>query len=139
MAVGQFMKTAAERDYSKHWQLEGTFPWMFQQPKPPIEGNRPISPRDNYIRCVKGEKPYWMPAYSFETNIIWPDAMEEHPVPEVDGYDWWGVNWIMVETAGGMITKPASKPTAPRFRRPWTRSGPTSTSVWRAFSSGCTR
>ncbi len=109
MAVGQFMKTAAERDYSKHWQLEGTFPWMFQQPKPPIEGNRPISPRDNYIRCVKGEKPYWMPAYSFETNIIWPDAMEEHPVPEVDGYDWWGVNWIMVETAGGMITKPGTR------------------------------
>ena len=69
MAVGQFMKTAAERDYSKHWQLEGTFPWMFQQPKPPIEGNRPISPRDNYIRCVKGESPTGCPPIPLKPTL----------------------------------------------------------------------
>ena len=108
MQVGKFMQTAANRDYSKEWQSEGSFPWIFQRSKPPIEG-RPYSIRENYIRCVKGEKPYWMPAYSTESNIIWPDAMEEHPVPEVDGYDWWGVNWIMVPTAGGMITKPGTR------------------------------
>lgn len=109
MNVGKFMKTAAERDYSKEWQSPGSFPWIFQRPKPPITGERPISVRDNYIRCVKGEQPYWMPAYFYESNIVWPDAMEEHPVPEVDGYDWWGVYWTMVETAGGMITKPGTR------------------------------
>ena len=109
MSVGKFMKTAAERDYSKEWQSPGSFPWIFQRPKPPITGERPISVRDNYIRCVKGKQPYWMPAYFYESNIVWPDAMEEHPVPEVDGYDWWGVYWTMVETVGGMITKPGTR------------------------------
>ena len=102
------MKQAAERDYSQWWQKPGTFPWMAQQPKPPME-KRVIGVRENYERCVRGQQPYWMPAYFYESQIIWPDAMEEHPVPELDGYDWWGVNWIMAETAGGMITKPGTR------------------------------
>lgn len=106
--VSKFMQTAANRDYSKHWQAEGSFPWIFQQPKPPIE-ERPISVRENYIRCVKGEEPYWMPAYFYESNTVWPDAMEEHPVPEVDGYDWWGVDWFMVDGINGMITRPGTR------------------------------
>lgn len=108
MSIGRFMKRAAERDYSKFWQSEGSFPWIAQMARPPISP-RVCGVRENYIRCVKGEKPYWMPAYFYECNIIWPDAMEEHPVPEVDGYDWWGVYWTMVETAGGMITKPGTR------------------------------
>ena len=50
-----------------------------------------------------------MPVYMIKSNIVWLDAMEEHPVPEVDGYDWWGVNWGMVESVGGMITKPGTR------------------------------
>ncbi len=107
-SVGKFMKQAAERDYSKNWQAPGSFPWMFQQKKPPIEG-RPYSVKENYERCVRGNQPYWMPAYFYESDVIWPDAMEEHPVPEVDGYDWWGVDWIMVENIGGMITRPGTR------------------------------
>ncbi len=112
MSAGKFMKQAAERDYSQWWQKPGTFPWMFQQRKPPLtppEAERPISTRENYERAVRGQEPYWMPVYFNDSNIIWPDAMEEHPVPEVDGYDWWGVNWIMAEVAGGMITKPGTR------------------------------
>ena len=106
--VGRFMERAANRDYSKWWQKEGTFPWLIQRPKPPIE-KRVIGVRENYMRCVTGNKPYWMPAYSYESATIWPDAIEEHPVPEVDGYDWWGVYWTMVDVAGGMITKPGTR------------------------------
>ncbi len=106
--VGKFMQTAANRDYSKWWQSEGSFPQMAQQKKPPIEG-RAHSIADNYVRSATGNKPYWMPLYMVEADIIWPDAMEEHPVPEVDGYDWWGVNWIMEQKIGGMITKPGTR------------------------------
>ena len=106
--VSRFMETAANRDYSKEWQSPGSFPWIFQRPKAPIEG-RPVSVRENYVRCVKGGQPYWMPAYFYETNTVWPDAMEEHPVPEVDGYDWWGVYWHMVKGIDGMITKPGTR------------------------------
>lgn len=111
MAFGEFMTTAKNRDYSKWWQEEGSFPWMFQQPKPPIENEaeRPISTIENYERCVRGEQPYWMPDYMGERDIIWPDAMEEHPVPEVDGFDWWGVEWKMEPNIGGMITKPGTR------------------------------
>lgn len=106
--MNKFIEVAANRDYSKNWQDVGTFPWIFQQPKEPI-GKRSISVKDNYIRCVKGQKPYWMPAYFYESDTVWPDAMEEHPVPEVNGYDWWGVDWFMVESVGGMITKPGTR------------------------------
>ena len=102
MSIGKFMQTAANRDYAKEWQAPGSFPWIFQRPKAPITG-RSYSVRENYIRCVKGEQPYWMPAYMTESNTIWPDAMEEHPVPEKDGYDWWGVYWTMVDDIGGKI------------------------------------
>lgn len=106
--MNKFMETAANRDYSKHWQQPGSFPWRIQQGKEPLP-QRPHDPVDNYIRCVTGKQPYWMPAYAYEAHIIWPDCIEEHPIPEVDGYDWWGAYWIMVETAGGMITKPGTR------------------------------
>jgi len=50
-----------------------------------------------------------MPCYGYESDIIWPDAVEEHPVPEVDGLDWWGVDWVMVEQVGGMMPRPGSR------------------------------
>ena len=105
---GIYMERAANRDYSKSWQIPGIFPRIFQKPKPEIIG-RPISVRENYLRCVKGEEPYWMPAYFYESNTVWPDALEEHPIPEVDGFDWWGVDWKMVEDIQGMITKPGTR------------------------------
>ena len=109
MSVGKFMQTAANRDYTKSWAAPGTFPYMMQQKKPPIEG-RAYSVRENYIRCATGQQPYWIPLKFFESNIVWPDAMEEHPVPEnVDGYDWWGVYWQDVPVVGGAITKPGTR------------------------------
>ena len=107
--IGRFMQTAANRDYSKFWQDPKSFPAMMQAPKPPLEP-REHSTVENYIRCVTGNQPYWMPFKSMETQIVWPDAMEEHPVPEtVDGYDWWGVYWQWVPSAGGSITKPGTR------------------------------
>lgn len=89
-------------------QLPGTFPFMAQQKKAPLP-KREISYAENYKRAILGEKPVWMPAYSLEANICWPDEMIEHPVPEVDGTDWWGTEWVMVETAGGMMVKPGTR------------------------------
>ena len=71
MSAGKFMKQAAERDYSQWWQKPGTFPWMFQQEKPPLP-KRVIGIKENYERCIRGQEPYWMPAYFAESNIIWP-------------------------------------------------------------------
>lgn len=109
MSIGKFMQTAANRDYSKFWATPGTFPWRAQQPGEPILG-RAYSVKDNYIRCATGNKPYWMPLKDNECNTVFPDAIEEHPVPEdVDGFDWWGVNWVYVPVVGGSITKPGTR------------------------------
>ena len=108
MSVGRFMKRASERDYSKSWTVPGTFPALVQQPKPPMP-KRVIPVKENYIRAITGKEPYWMPCYFYESNIVWPDTIEEHPVPEVTGYDWWGVYWQMVDQVGGMITKPGTR------------------------------
>ena len=106
--AGRFMQQAANRDYSKWWQAEGSWHRQFQQAKTPISG-RPCSSKDNYVRVMTGTKPYWMPAYMDDVNIVWPEAMEEHPVPEVDGYDWWGVDWVMETGINGMITRPGTR------------------------------
>ena len=102
--MGKFMEQAAHRDYSISWQDPATFPAIFQVKKEPITG-RPISVKENYIRCLKGEKPMWMPVYAFESDTIWPDAIEEHPVPEHNGYDWWGAEWQDGGDIGGMCVR----------------------------------
>jgi hypothetical protein len=47
--AGRFMQIAANRDYTKWWQSEGSWPAQFQKAKAPITG-RPYSVRENYIR-----------------------------------------------------------------------------------------
>lgn len=89
-------------------QRPGSFGWMMQQKKPPISG-RPITPRENMRRIFTGEKPCWMPAWVAEIDYIWPDVVLEHPKYEYDGLDWWGVEWVWVEVAGGMMVKPDTR------------------------------
>jgi len=102
------MERANTRDYTKWWQKPGTFPYASQQPKPAMDP-RPHSVVENYIRCVRGEKPWWMPCAGFESNTIWPDAIEECPVPENPGYDWWGVQWANSATVTGMMVAPGTR------------------------------
>ena len=97
----------AEKEYE--WkQLPGTFPWALQQKKPPLP-EREISYAENYRRTMVGEKPMWMPIHGSESDTCWPDIIEEHPVPETDGFDYWGVDWQMVDLVGGMITRPGTR------------------------------
>ncbi len=108
MQPGKFMKQSWERDYSKSWAQPGTFVAMMQAKKEPMP-ERPYPAYENYRRSLKGEQPYWIPFRSIEVETVWPDAIEEHPVPEVDGFDWWGVDWVMEPNVGGMITRPGTR------------------------------
>ena len=74
MSVGKIHADSRKQRLFKKLAGAGSFPWIAQQPKEPITG-RAHSVRENYIRCVKGEQPYWMPAYFYESNTVWPDAM----------------------------------------------------------------
>ena len=63
------MEQANSRDYSKYWQKPGTFPAMFQQKKPPIEG-RPYSVRENkYLKIAEYLRKWW-------GNIVWMEGTD---------------------------------------------------------------
>ncbi len=77
----------------------------------------PITPRENWIRMLRREKPMWMPTYSgcqlFMPKII-PDniaramVIETETVPpdQVGGKDMFGINWVYVPTVNGSMEDP---------------------------------
>ena len=94
----------------KSRQREGTFPWIMQQPPRPLyPSDRPVTARENYLRVLKGETPYWMPIWITDTQYCWPDVMQEHSLWESDGLDWWGQQWVWEPTTHGLMPKPGSK------------------------------
>ena len=91
-------------------QRPGTFPYMVQQPPRPLyPEDRPVTPRENYLRVLRGELPYWMPVWLTDTQYCWPDVMQEHSLWESDGLDWWGQQWVWEPTSHGLMPKPGSK------------------------------
>ena len=91
-------------------QPEGTFPWMLQQaPRPLYPGNRPVTARENYLKVLKGETPYWMPIWLTDSQYCWPDCYAEHALFEGDGPDWWGQEWVFEPLSGGGMPKPGTR------------------------------
>ncbi len=91
-------------------QPVGSFPWMMQQPpKALYPGNRPVTAKENYLKVLKGETPYWMPIWLVDTQYCWPDCYAEHALWEGNGPDWWGQEWVWVEQAGGQMPKPGTR------------------------------
>jgi len=91
-------------------QPVGTFPYFRQQPPQPLyPGNRPITARENLLRVFRGEKPCWIPVYFEDSQYCWPDVMEEHPMYEVDGYDWFGTQWVTEPMIMGQMPKPGTR------------------------------
>jgi hypothetical protein len=89
-------------------QPVGSFPYRLQQPPRPL-GERPITPRENQRRLYMGEKPMWMPVWLVDSQYCWPDVVLEHPLYEMDGFDWWGTEWVSDDNAGGMMVKPGTR------------------------------
>ncbi len=81
--------------------------------------NTPITPRDNYLRMFRGEKPLWMPAHTdnqyFGPNCL-PDiiargiagSFNADPVDmdNIGGKDMFGVEWVFVPGVNGSMPKP---------------------------------
>lgn len=81
--------------------------------------NTPITPRENYLRMFRGEKPLWMPSHTdnmyFGPNCL-PDVIARgiagtcnaDPVDldHVGGPDMFGVEWVFVREVMGAMPKP---------------------------------
>jgi hypothetical protein len=89
-------------------QPEGSFPWMLQQYPRPLSGQRPVTAKENQRLVYEGKIPYWIPVWLQDNQYCWPDIVLEHPLYEKDGFDWWGVEWVDVPVAGGMMVKPGT-------------------------------
>lgn len=84
--------------------------------------NTPITPRENYLRMFRGEKPMWMSAHTdnqyFGPNCL-PDiiargiagSQNADPVDmdNIGGKDMFGVEWVFVPGVNGSMPKPGTK------------------------------
>lgn len=73
-----------------------------------------ISPRENWLRFLRGEKPQWMPVFS-ETQAIHPAIVPDYvargavletltvPQEQFGGPDMYGVPWVFEPNVGGSI------------------------------------
>jgi hypothetical protein len=85
--------------------------------------NTPMTPKEHYLRLMRGEKPLWLPTgYDFVNispscipdNVARAFIMELTPFPieKVGGPDFFGVEWEYVPKAGGSMVR-AGKPKVP--------------------------
>ncbi len=92
--------------------------------RPPIpKNNTPMTPREHYLRMMRGQKPLWMPTgYDFVSimpsvipdNVARASVMEAKPFPieKVGGKDFFGVEWEYVPKVGGSMVR-AGAPKVP--------------------------
>ena len=98
------------KNFPESKQPKGTFSWIAQQPaKPLCYAPRPITPKENLRRVFSGETPMWIPLWLKDSQYCWADVVLEHPAYEKDGKDWFGVEWVWVDIAGGMMVKPGTR------------------------------
>jgi len=107
-----------ELKYSEELKQVGTFTPIGPMPAAP-KFDTPITPRENYLRFMRGEKAMWMPNSSdiarFEPTIV-PDNIARAFVTENNyiapkdsgGPDWFDVMWEYVPMAGGSMVVPGS-------------------------------
>jgi hypothetical protein len=53
----------------------------------------------------------------YDNQWIWPDVILEHPMYELDGKDWFGVEWVWVEAVQGSMVKAGNAASQRFFQR----------------------
>ena len=61
----------------------------------PVERDYPISPRENLMRALNHEKPFWMPVlYDSSQAVNSKFCCEKAPNFRSDKYDWFGTRYV---------------------------------------------
>jgi len=65
-----------------------------------------MTEKENYLRALAGEKPEWIPRFTFgmpggPTAMVSPLILSYQRMSPTEGKDIWGVNYVPVEEAGG--------------------------------------
>lgn len=71
--------------------------------------NRPITPRENLIRYLKGENPMWMPDMRRDCATICPYVMPDSYARAFGGVDWFGIDWTYEPNVKAAMVTPGTR------------------------------
>jgi hypothetical protein len=88
------------------YQIPGSY-GSASVPQPKL--NTPISPRDNMMMMMRGEKPMWLPNMNRDLNLVCPDFMPDASARAFGGIDWFGVEWQYEPLTKAAMVKPGTR------------------------------
>ena len=71
--------------------------------------NYPITPKENMLRMLRGEKPLWVPNQTLENNAIQPLVMDDARARNFGGKDWFGIEWEYEPLTKAAMVKPGTR------------------------------
>lgn len=71
--------------------------------------NTPVTPRENMIRMLKGEKPLWLPNQLRDNNALCPYVMPDSTARAYGGIDWFGIDWAYEPTCKAGMVRPGTR------------------------------
>lgn len=86
-------------------KVVGEYPAPFPGMPPIPKYNTPITPKENYEALINGKKPLWLPGFS-DISMCMADFLPDNIARMKGGRDFFGLEWVYVEVAGGATRKP---------------------------------
>lgn len=71
--------------------------------------NRPITPKENMIRYLKGENPLWMPDTRRDCATVCPYVMPDSYARAFGGIDWFGIDWTYEPKVNAAMVTPGTR------------------------------
>lgn len=94
------------------------FPVEFRQAVPGIYGmpafptrrfHTPITPKENFFRMCRGEKPVWVPNMGSDFNVLQPEVMPDATARSYGGTDWFGIKWKYEPLSAAAMVEPGTR------------------------------
>ena len=71
--------------------------------------NTPITPKENFLRMCRHEKPLWIPNINLDFNFIQPLVMPDAEARCHGGVDWFGIQWQYEPMSRAAMVKPGTR------------------------------
>ena len=74
-----------------------------------VSYNYPITPKENMLRMLRGEKSLWVPNQTLENNALQPLVMDDARARNFGGKDWFGIEWEYEPLTRAAMVKPGTR------------------------------
>lgn len=87
-----------------------TIPGVYGMPTTPRPRyDYPITPKENMMMMMRGEKPVWIPNQWRDNNIICPYACPDAYARSFGGIDWFGIDWQYEPLSAAAMVRPGTR------------------------------